>query len=105
MKLKNTPSFSTAELPLPEDHWLYKEEENIPPQSLKCMVTPHNYKDLKAKICKVMQYALRTATMNGTATLDPDALVQNAVIGLIGYDEDIIARISESRRARMNAQT
>lgn len=105
MELKDTPSFFTAELPLPEDHWLYKEEENIPPQSLKCMVTPHNYKDLKAKIREAVQYALRAATMNGTATLDPDALVQNVVIGLIGYDEDIIARISESRRARMNEQT
>ena len=36
-------------------------------------------------IWEAAKYALRSSTMNGKEELDPDALCQNFVVGLIGY--------------------
>lgn len=45
--------------------------------------------EFAAKITAAIRYAVRAATMNGKEMdFDPDALVQNAIVGLIGYWTD-----------------
>lgn len=85
-KLPDGSAFFTASMPLPEDHWLYEEKDNIPPMVLQCGTeNPYREKMVRA-IREGVRYAIRTATMNGQDNdFDPDALVQQAVIGIAGY--------------------
>jgi hypothetical protein len=70
-----------ASLPLPTDHWIYHPASE-PPVSIIDR-SPQNI----AAIREAAQYAIRCATMGGTARdFDPDALVQNLIVGLCGYN-------------------
>jgi len=45
--------------------------------------------EFAAKIREAGRYAVKCATMNGKEMdFDPDALIQNLVVGMIGYDTD-----------------
>lgn len=42
--------------------------------------------ELADQICAAARHAIRASTMNGTEKdFDPDAMVQNIVVGLLGY--------------------
>jgi hypothetical protein len=67
-----------ASWPLPKTHWLYAEGRNEPPPP----VIPRHYAD---DVRAAARYAIRASTMNGKeADFDPDAMVQNVVVGLLG---------------------
>ncbi len=74
-----------ASWPLPKDHWLYDERRSEPPMPMR--VGEGAERDVRAQqVRSAARFAIRAATMNGKEPdFDPDALVQNMVIGLLGY--------------------
>ena len=71
--------------PLPKTHWLYAEGHNEPPMPMRVGVGPRR-SELAIDIKQAARYAIRASTMNGKETdFDPDAMVQNMVVGLLGY--------------------
>lgn len=86
--LPDGSAFSILSLPLPSDHWLYAPQEgwNDPPAGLLCGTDDPNRAILVEHVRAAARYAVRGATMNGTVMdFDPDALVQNMIVGLFGY--------------------
>jgi len=72
--------------PLPKDHWLYADGFDEPPMGLRTGTTSPEREELADKVRAAARYAVRGATMNGKVDdFDPDALVQNMVVGLLGY--------------------
>ncbi|MFC3228807.1 hypothetical protein ACFOGJ_16300 [Marinibaculum pumilum] len=78
---------ATLSTPLPKDHWLYANEGySPPPMPFRCGTDNPRHHDLADMICAAARYAIRGATMNGKAEdIDPDAMVQNFVVGMLGY--------------------
>lgn len=83
-RLPDGSGFFTASMPLPGDHWLYAEGTNESPAPWRIGVGKE--RDMVAEqIRSAARYAIRASTMNGKETdFDPDAMVQNMVVGLIG---------------------
>lgn len=80
--------FATMSLPLPADHWLTKETEQYeaPPMPFRLGTDHPQHNEWVEKIRAAARYAVRAATMNGKENdFDPDALVQNMVVGMVGY--------------------
>jgi hypothetical protein len=76
----------TASFPLPKDHWLYAEHENVPPITMRMGTNDPRRKPAEERIRRAARFAVRAATMNGTVDdYDPDAIVQNMIVGLLGY--------------------
>lgn len=74
----------TASFPLPKDHWLY-ESTGEPPALWR--VGEGALRSLWAEqITLAARYAVKASTMSGLDDdYDPDALVQNMIVGLLGY--------------------
>lgn len=86
VELPDGSAFFTAELPLPRDHWLYAPGHSEPPMPLRTGEDDPFRRHLEQAITEATQWAYRGCTMNGTSeSIDPDALVQNMIVGLIGY--------------------
>lgn len=101
--LPDGSGFATASFPLPADHWLYRPPETgyeEPPAPLRMgsgeMVslgwsdgrhTPMLTREHVAEYIRAAgRYAVRAATSNGKIDdWDPDAVIQNLVVGLLGY--------------------
>lgn len=98
--LPDGSGFATMSIPLPKDHWLYKDGENVPPMGLRCGQAEQLHilssrgdgvkivsrGELNKIVIAAARCAVRSATMNGKEMdFDPDALVQNMVVGLLGY--------------------
>jgi len=92
--LPDGSAFATSSFPLPDDHWLYQTDAEgftgPPPMSFRMVRdTPGaapKRKDMEAKLREAGQYALRASTMCGKdMDLDPDALIQNLIVGFLGY--------------------
>ena len=74
-----------ASFPLPKDHWIYTEGHNEPPMPMRIGLGAKR-NELADQIRAATRYAVRASTMNGTEMdFDPDAMVQNMVVGLLGY--------------------
>lgn len=74
----------TASLPLPKTHWLYADHDNDPPMPMRVGVGPKR-NELADQVKAAARYAIRASTMNGKETdFDPDAMVQNMIVGLLG---------------------
>lgn len=84
--------------PLPKDHWSRQRpaEYEAPPMTLRDLWMDH-HPDIRAtvrrayadKIRAAIQYAYRVSIDYGAEPdLDPDALVQNLIVGLLGYWTD-----------------
>ena len=74
-----------ASYPLPKTHWLYSEEPNEPPAFMR-MGIGSKRTELALQVAAAARYAVRGATLKGTEMdFDPDAVVQNMVVGLLGY--------------------
>lgn len=73
-------------LPLPNDHWLLQPGFDVPPIPFR-LGNDHPLRKILENILRdVGKYAARASTCNGTnMDLDPDALVKNFIIGMIGY--------------------
>lgn len=85
--LPDDSSFCLASLPLRNDHWLYapqcSEWDSVRDTSAD---TPQPIlgNDQREAVKAAIRWAIRGATMNGTADYDPDALVLNAAYALCG---------------------
>lgn len=108
--LSDGSGFATMSLPLPKDQWLYADHDNHPPAKLRfrdgdthimlitgkmategdagleagrgVTITRAHFTDL---IREAGRYAIRAATSNGKIVdFDPDALLQNLVMGFTG---------------------
>lgn len=86
--LPDGSAFFTASFPLPEDHWLYKTDKGgfaPPPMPLRMASGPAR-DEMAAKVRAAARYAVKASTGNGKEPdFDPDALVQNMIVGLLGY--------------------
>jgi hypothetical protein len=87
-KLPDGSGFATLSMPLPRDHWLYAEPESgaeAPPMPLRMLHGGHRHM-MDQRVRAAARYAIRFATMRGReADFDPDAMVQNFVVGMLGY--------------------
>lgn len=85
VRLPDGSAAAVLSLPLPKTHWIYAEHENEPPSPLRVGLGDERTR-LIAAVREAARYAIRSSTMNGKETdFDPDAMVQNFVIGLLGY--------------------
>ena len=82
----------TDSLPLPKDHWLYRQGANVPPMGLRVgldgldTIPQLSRVQANAIVQRAARYAVRASTMNGSVDdWDPDAVVNNMVVGLLGY--------------------
>lgn len=86
--LPDGSAFATMTMPLPDNHWLYRRPRGDtfepPPMPFRCG-EGRLRNAIADKIRAAVRYALRASTMNGTEEPDPDAIVQNVVVGLLGY--------------------
>lgn len=83
--LPDGSGFAVGSFPLPTGHWLTAEGKNVPPMPLRMAAGPAR-NNMASIIRLAAQYAVRASTMNGAEEdFDPDAMVQNMVVGLIGY--------------------
>lgn len=85
VRLPDGSGFFTASSPLPKTHWLYTEGCTEPPMPMRVGLGAKR-NELADQIRVAAQYAIRASTMNGKErSFDPDAMVQNMIVGLIGY--------------------
>ncbi|WP_338615489.1 hypothetical protein [Pigmentiphaga sp. CHJ604] len=86
--LPDGSGFAVASMPLPKDHWLTQPGFNTPPMPMR-MGAGAERERLAEMLRAAGRYAVRCATMNGQdEDFDPDALVQNLVVGALGYWTD-----------------
>lgn len=90
-RLPDGSGFATSSFPLPKDHWLFKEEFNVPPMPFRLgteagVVLNRNRQMWADAIRQAGKYAIRASTINGKEMdFDPDAMLQNFVVGMLGY--------------------
>lgn len=83
--LPDGSAFGVMSTPLPKDHWLYQPYE-APPMGLRCGTKQLVRRQLTEIVMEAAKYAMVSSTMCGQdEDIDPDALVQNMVVGLLGY--------------------
>lgn len=108
-RLPDGSGFAVMSMPLPADHWCYgdpaceRDGFEPPPMPLRLGVRGYmfiNGLELPDDGCVTREqfaewiraagrYAYRKATMKGTGMdIDPDALLQNLVVGMLGYWTD-----------------
>ena len=102
--LPDGSGFATASFPLPKDHWIYGAGDyEPPPMVFRCgakeeiiVKPPHvdglwvlKRDEMADKIRTAAKYAIRASTMKGREMdFDPDAMVKNLIVGLLGYRTD-----------------
>ena len=85
-RLPDGSAFGTLVLPLPKDHWLTQDGYNTPPMTMRMGTLHPQHREMCERIRAATKYAVRAATMNGKEMdFDPDAMVQNMIVGLLGY--------------------
>lgn len=88
--LPDGSGFATMSMPLLKDHWLYTKGPDgyslPPPMPFRMPGGTPERRALEAKVREAAKYAVRGATMHGAdMDFDPDALLQNLIVGLFGY--------------------
>lgn len=88
--LPDGSGFAVASMPLPKDHWLYKQEhDNAPPIPMLMGKSHPEREKYENALREAGKYAIRAATMHGQDDdFDPDALIQNLIVGFLGYHTD-----------------
>ena len=83
--------------PLPYHHWIYGDPAAIveegdgwslecPPMPMRAGTDDPRRTELAEMLTLAGRYAVRAATLNGKdMDFDPDALLQNLIIGMLGY--------------------
>lgn len=84
--LPDGSGFAMMTLPLPKDHWLTAEGHNEPPMPLRIGTDDPSRAVMVEQVRSAARYAVRASTDNGKIVdFDPDAMVQNMIVGLLGY--------------------
>lgn len=79
---------ATASFPLPKEHWLYADDGSFdaPPMPMRMGTDDPRRQQFNDMVKVAARYAVRAATMKGKEDdFDPDALVRNMVVGMLGY--------------------
>lgn len=93
-RLPDGSGFAVMSMPLPADHWLTREGYNVPPMPfrmgsrnrLPLRTVFLDRQEMSDRIRAAGKYAIRAATMNGKdMDFDPDAMIQNLLVGMLGY--------------------
>jgi hypothetical protein len=85
-RLPDGSGAAVMSMPLPTNHWLTQPGYNVPPMVFRKGTDDPARQEWAEKIRAAGRYAVRCATMNGAEDdFDPDALVQNLVVGMLGY--------------------
>ena len=69
--------------PLPKNHWIFQEHKE-PPAPLD-MVSIEERMLLESKFKDVIKYAVRATIGSKDMDFDPDAMIQNFMVGMFGY--------------------
>jgi hypothetical protein len=87
-RLPDGSGFATMSIPLPRDHWSTANPDapNVPPMPFRMGQDDPRSHDFAQKVRAAARYAYRSATINGKEEMDPDALLQNLLVGLFGYN-------------------
>jgi hypothetical protein len=86
-RLPDGSGCAVMSLPLPKDHWSLVSGDNEPPAPFRMGNKDEQRNGWEDKIRTAGKYAFRASTMNGKEPdLDPDALLQNLVVGMLGYN-------------------
>lgn len=102
-RLPDGSGFAVMSMPLPKNHWLTAEGDNHPPPAPFLVgtgqwitVTLTREKFVEA-LRAAGRYAVRASTDNGKENdFDPDAMVGNFVIGLLGlYTPDGLSHVDD----------
>lgn len=86
--LPDGSGWAVMTMPLPADHWstVKTEAYEPPPMVFRLGTDDPRHAEWAEKIRAAGRYAYRAATMQGRETdLDPDALIQNLVVAMLGY--------------------
>src|SRR3990167_59999 len=86
--LPDGSGFAVISMPLPKTHWLYADDGSYepPPMPMRMGCDDPGRKIRADQIRAAARYAIRAATMKGKEIdFDPDAMVQNFIVGLLGY--------------------
>ena len=84
--LPDNSGFAVISSPLPADHWLTQEGYNDPPMPFQMGTEHQDRQEWAEKIRLAAKYAIRATSANGKIDdTDPDAMVNNFVIGMLGY--------------------
>lgn len=86
-------AFMTADFPLPKDHWIYQTDKDgftpPPPMPFRMGGNDPRRQAFNDMIRAAARYAVKASTRNGKdEDFDPDAMVQNMVVGMLGYHTD-----------------
>ena len=89
-ELPDGSGFMTADFPLPKGHWIYEVEPDgfgaPPPMPFRMGASDPRRQQFKDMVRAAAKYAVKASTRNGKdADFDPDALVQNMIVGMLGY--------------------
>ncbi len=83
--LHDGSGFATMSTPLPKDHWLY-ERCDEPPAPLRMGKDNPMRAPIEAELREIGRYVARSISMSGQDNdFDPDALLQNLVVAVLGY--------------------
>lgn len=90
--LPDGSGFATMSMPLPKGHWLMEPGFNKPPMPFRLGTEEGAASiigtrlELADRIREAARYAIRASTTNGEVIdFDPDAMVQNMIVGMLGY--------------------
>ena len=85
--LPDGSAFSVISFPLPKDHWIYGDGEyHFPPMPMRMGIGDPRRKEMADMLVAAGRHAVKAATMDGKEMdFDPDALIQNLVVGMLGY--------------------
>ena len=88
--LPDGSGFAIMSMALPKDHWIYEREavgfRSPPPMPFRMGCDDPRRHDFNKMVRAAARYAIKASTMGGEAMdFDPDAMVQNFVVGMLGY--------------------
>lgn len=88
--LSDGSGFMTASFPLPLGHWIYQSDKDgfapPPPMPFRMGGDDERRQKFNDMVRSAARYAIQVSTMRGQEMdFDPDAMVQNFVVGMLGY--------------------
>jgi len=88
--LPDGSAFFVASFPLPETHWIYSHPGDgylKPPMPFRMGTDDPRREKYSDMVRAAAKYAIKASTLNGAEIdYDPDAMVQNFVIAMLGYN-------------------
>lgn len=89
-RLPDGSGFAVLSMALPKDHWIYEKDadgfQHPPPMPFRMGTADPRRQQFNEMVRAAARYAVKASTMGGKESdFDPDAMVQNFVVGMLGY--------------------